>query len=77
MREHFGNDALRQETNAGKADMQKVPDKPGVGVTLNQEKLVRYNEVFIKEIKEKDLEISMDNPLYQAMYARPYLNHCL
>jgi hypothetical protein len=55
----------------------KVPDKPGVGVTLNQEKLVRYNEVFIKEIKEKDLEISMDNPLYQAMYARPYLNHCL
>ena len=55
----------------------KVPDKPGVGVTLNQEKLVRYNEVFIKEIKEKDLEISMDNPLYQAMYARPYLNHWL
>ena len=50
-----------------------VPEKPGVGVTLNQDKLKQYNEVFIKEIFEPELEISLDNPLYQAMYARPYL----
>ena len=28
MREHFGNDALRQETNAGKADMHILHSLP-------------------------------------------------
>ncbi|WP_368234106.1 mandelate racemase/muconate lactonizing enzyme family protein [Anaerotruncus rubiinfantis] len=55
----------------------QISDRPGVGVTLNRDKLQQYHEVFIREIQEPGLEISLDNPLYQAMYARPYLKSIL
>jgi len=51
----------------------KVPEASGVGVKLDQKKLAKYNEMYIKEIKEAGFENAMDDPLYQAMYARSYI----
>ena len=50
-----------------------LPDKPGLGVELDQEKMAVYNEKYIKEIKEAGFENATESPLYGAQFTRKYL----
>lgn len=50
-----------------------VPKGPGLGVKLDDEKLQKYHEFYIKEIFEKGFERSTEVPYYTAMHLRPYL----
>lgn len=50
-----------------------LPDQPGLGVTLDQEKMALYNEMYIKEVKEAGFENSTESPLYGAQFTRKYL----
>lgn len=50
-----------------------LPDQPGLGVTLDQEKMALYNEMYIKEVKEASFENSTESPLYGAQFTRKYL----
>lgn len=49
-----------------------VPDAPGVGVRLDNEKMEQYNELYIKEVLEKGFERETENHYYAAMHMRPY-----
>ena len=50
-----------------------VPDGPGLGVTLDAEKVNRYAEYYRREIRERGLDRDLHTDLYGAMYLRPYL----
>lgn len=50
-----------------------VPQGPGIGVKLDEEKLNKYYEYYVKEILEPGYERETENPYYTAMYMRPYL----
>lgn len=52
----------------------RVPDGPGLGVTLDPEKVARYAEYYQKEIRERGLDRDLHTDLYGAMYLRPYLS---
>ena len=52
----------------------EVPEKPGVGVSVDEERLAKYHELYIKEIYEKGLERGMRQPRYSAMFMRDYFN---
>ena len=51
----------------------ELPQEPGLGVKLDQEKLAIYNEWYIKNVLEAGFEHTLEAPLYGAMYARNYL----
>lgn len=51
----------------------EVPQGPGIGVSLDEERLQIYYEYYIKEILEPGYERETENPYYTAMYMRPYL----
>ena len=51
----------------------RIPDGPGLGVTLDKEKLACYAEYYQKEIHEKGFDRKLRTELYGAMHLRPYL----
>lgn len=51
----------------------KLGEKPGLGVELDKDKVEKYHETYIKEIKEAGFENATENPLYGAQFARAYL----
>lgn len=50
----------------------KVPEVPGIGVALDPEKMLLYNEKFVKEIEEGGWERDIEDPFYGAMFMRPF-----
>jgi len=50
-----------------------IPDGPGLGVTLDKEKLAYCAEYYQKEIREKGLDRKLRTGLYGSMYLRQYL----
>ena len=50
-----------------------LPTRPGLGVELDLDKVAKYNEVYIKQVKEAGYENGAESPLYGAMYTRRYL----
>ena len=50
-----------------------VPEGPGLGVELDEEKGAKYYEMYIKDIVEKGFEFHTEDHYYGAMYLRPYL----
>lgn len=50
-----------------------LPEGPGLGVTLDYDKIEQFHEVYIKDILEAGYEHKIESPLYGAMYARNYL----
>jgi|GEM_PF-142328 len=51
----------------------EVPSGPGLGVGLDQDKLAKYNEWYIKNILEAGFDQNLETPIYGAMYARNYI----
>ena len=51
----------------------EVPQGPGIGVSLDEDRLQTYHEYYVKEILEPGYERETENPYYTAMYMRPYL----
>lgn len=51
----------------------RVPDEPGLGVSLDPEKVAKYAEYYQRWIRERGLDRRLDTDLYGAMYLRPYL----
>lgn len=52
-----------------------LPTKPGLGVELDQDKVAKYNEVYIKQVKEAGYENGSESPLYGAQFTRRYLKN--
>ena len=50
-----------------------VPQGIGLGVKLDEEKLQKYHEYYVREILEPGYERETENPYYTAMFMRPYL----
>ncbi len=50
-----------------------LPTKPGLGVELDLDKVGKYNEVYIRDVKEAGFENGAESPLYGAMFTRRYL----
>lgn len=50
-----------------------LPTKPGLGVELDHDKVGKYHEVYIKEVKEAGFENASESPLYSAQFTRRYL----
>lgn len=50
-----------------------LPTRPGVGVEFDQDKMAKYHEHYIKEVKEAGFENGSESPLYGAMFTRRYL----
>lgn len=55
----------------------KVPETPGIGVTIDEERLAKYNEFYVKEVFEKGFERETEMPYYSAMYLRTYFKDIL
>jgi len=53
-----------------------VPETPGIGVTLDPEKMAKYGEKFIKEIEEPGWERHTEDHFYGAMFMRPFFKDC-
>ena len=49
-----------------------VPEKPGIGVELDPNRMAKYHEYYMKEVYEKGFERETENHYYGAMYLRPY-----
>lgn len=49
-----------------------VPEGPGIGVEISDEKIEQYHETYRKEIFEKGFERQTENHYYAAMFMRPY-----
>jgi glucarate dehydratase len=50
-----------------------VPDGPGLGVTLDSERVQHYADYYRHEVGERGLDRGLNSTLYKAMYLRPYL----
>lgn len=50
-----------------------VPEGPGLGVEIDEDKLAKYHEAYVKDILEAGLEFTTENHYYGAMFLRPYL----
>jgi L-alanine-DL-glutamate epimerase-like enolase superfamily enzyme len=55
----------------------EVPETPGIGVTIDKERLAKYNEFYVKEIFEKGFERETEMPYYTSMYMRTYFKDIL
>jgi len=53
----------------------ELNDKPGLGVELDKDKVEKYYETYIKEIKEGGFENATESPLYGAQFTRAYLRN--
>lgn len=53
----------------------EVPEGPGVGVRLDQARMAKYHELYIKEVLEKGFERETENHYYAAMHMRPYFKN--
>ncbi len=51
----------------------ELPTGPGLGVTLDRQKVARYHEHYVKEVREKGRDRNLDCFDYTAMYMRNYL----
>jgi len=51
----------------------RVPHGPGLGVTLDPERVGRYGEYYEHEVREQGLDRDLNTTLYKAMYLRNYL----
>ena len=49
-----------------------IPQKPGIGISLDPERLLKYNELYFKEVLEKDQEWIGNCATRDAMYMRKY-----
>lgn len=54
-----------------------VPEEPGIGVKIDPDRLAKYHELYIKEIKEKNMERETENPYYTAMGMRAFFKEDL
>ncbi len=60
-----------------KIPYMELPSTPGIGVRIDEERLVKYNELYIKEVFEKGFERQTEKPYYTAMFMRPYFKDVL
>lgn len=51
----------------------RMPDRPGLGVELDEERVARYNEVYVKEVLEPGFDNATESPLYGAQFTRNYM----
>lgn len=71
--EHLTDDIIK----GGKITIQNgqivMPDKPGLGVEIDQDRLAKYNEIYIKQVKEPGFDNATESPLYGAQFTRKYM----
>ncbi len=71
--EHLSDDVIE----GGKIEIKNgqivMPETPGLGVKLDQDRVAKYNEIFIKEVREPGFENATESPLYGAQFTRKYM----
>lgn len=71
--EYLQDDIIAGEKLQIRGGKIALPDAPGLGVTLDHDKLAKYHEVYVREVKEAGFENSTESPLYGAQFTRKYL----
>jgi len=59
------------------APYMEVPETPGIGVSIDEERLKKYHELYVKEILEKGFERETEVHYYTAMFMRTYFKDIL
>lgn len=68
----MADDVLTGGVYPNEGPFYRLPKGPGIGVTLDAERMAKYNELYIKEVYEKGWERETENHYYGAMHLRPY-----
>ena len=52
-----------------------VPEKPGIGVELDHDRVGKYHEYYLEHVHRKNIERDTENHYYGAMQLRSYLKN--